>query len=160
MVMIVMIVVWVCDDDDSECECKCVSTNSRRRGLGQHRGRLKTTSSSFLIRFSVKWNKKSKIRYRWNMKQLLLQIWRKQDTVDHFRKHFKGEITVKDSDLYSFKKLFDTLKHAFATFCFKSERYINLNVGDKINYNVPRCADKLGSFSQTNSLNTACNVIY
>ena len=37
---------------------------------------------------------------------------------------------------------------------------INLNVNDKINYNVPRCADKLGSFSQTNSLNTACNVIY
>ena len=60
----------------------------------------------------------------------------------------EGEVTVKDSDFcsYIFKKLFDTLKHAFATFCFKSERYVNLTVDVKSNYNVPRCADKLGSF--------------
>ena len=40
-----------------------------------------------------------------------------------------------------------------------NEKDINLTVDDKINYSVPRCADKLGSFSQTNSLKTACNVI-
>ena len=56
-----------CDDDDRECKCKCVSTNSRRRGLGQHRGRLKTTSRSFLIRFSVKWNKSQ--FFQWNRSQ-------------------------------------------------------------------------------------------